>query len=275
MPSSMSFLMNIKSACYLVFHDLSLSRSNLNIRRMETFLSQLLYAANNNDNCQVSQIAKLVVVEITGAYHDSYSHRVVQTWKGSQEVIQSDLLLKTWSAMRSGQVSQRFIQSGLEILPETEQPLWATSWNAYLSSWLWQTTFSPFRYKNKSKIYPRVYAKNSNLAYICLLSHDKIDYFFQNQILLFRSFHFFIRSCFLKVQKKSAKINFAVFLDLLSYKSCSWSMPVIWDLMFKSFCLWAYFGCSSQAPCISVLRCHWISPYHSTEKYSHSSYFSF
>lgn len=133
MPSFMSFLMNIKSACYLVIHDPALSRSSLDMRRMETFLSQLFNAVNNNDNCQVSQIVKLVVVEIADAYHDSYSHRVVQTCKGSQEVIQSDFLLKTGSAMRSDLVSQRFIQSGLEILPATEQPLWAISWNAYLS----------------------------------------------------------------------------------------------------------------------------------------------
>ena len=112
----MSFIMIIKSAHYLVFRDPTLSRSSLDMRRTETFLLQLLYAVNKNDNCQRPQIAKLVMVEITDAYHNLHNHRVVQAWKGSQEVIQSDLLLKTGSAMRSGQVAQRFIQSGLKNL---------------------------------------------------------------------------------------------------------------------------------------------------------------
>lgn len=89
------------------------------MRRAETFLLQLFYAVNKSDNCQLPQIAKLGVVEITDAYHDLYNHRVVQAQKRSQEVIQSDLLLKAGSAIRSGQVAQVFIQSGLENLLET------------------------------------------------------------------------------------------------------------------------------------------------------------
>lgn len=73
--------------------------------------------------------------EITDAYHDSYNHRVVQARKTSQEVTQSDLILEAGSAIRSGQVAQRFIQSGLKNLLDTAQHLWATGSSAYLSLW--------------------------------------------------------------------------------------------------------------------------------------------